>query len=201
MNIAYNPSTATALTSSTVSKTDLVFDLAGKNIWAKGTQFKGTDTTYSVFKKHTSSSGGGYNGLVPVPSYTTTQVRYLREDGTWVTPPNTTYSVFTGASASAAGSTGLVPKPSAGAQLLFLNGGSSWSKVPWDSLSDVPTTISGYGLTDELNKTYLRLDGTNTMVGNILVGTNNSYNLGSSGNKWANIYATNVNATSIIFTA
>jgi hypothetical protein len=39
------------------------------------------------------------------------------------------------------------------------------------------------------------------MVGNILVGTNNSYNLGSSGNKWANIYATNVNATSIIFTA
>jgi hypothetical protein len=82
MKIAYNPVTETAL-GTVPNSNDIIFDLKGLNIFAKGTKFKGTDTTYSVFKKNTSSSGGGYNGLVPVPSYTTTNVRYLREDGTW----------------------------------------------------------------------------------------------------------------------
>ena len=82
MKIAYNPITETAL-GTAPNNNDIIFDLKGLNIFAKGTKFKGTDTTYSVFKKNTSSSGGGYNGLVPVPSYTTTNVRYLREDGTW----------------------------------------------------------------------------------------------------------------------
>ena len=49
----------------------------------------GTDTKYSVFKKHTSSNTGGYDGLVPVPSYTTTNIRFLREDGTWSIPSDT----------------------------------------------------------------------------------------------------------------
>ena len=65
---------------------DITFDLKGLNIFTRGIKFKGTDTTYSVFKKHTSSGSGGYNGLVPVPSYTATNVRFLREDGTWSIP-------------------------------------------------------------------------------------------------------------------
>lgn len=85
MKIAYNPTTEAALTTAP-NNNDITFDLKGLNIFTRGIKFKGTDTTYSVFKKHTSSGSGGYNGLVPVPSYTATNVRFLREDGTWSIP-------------------------------------------------------------------------------------------------------------------
>lgn len=85
MKIAYNPTKAAALTTAP-NNNDITFDLKGLNIFTRGIKFKGTDTTYSVFKKHTSSGSGGYNGLVPVPSYTATNVRFLREDGTWSIP-------------------------------------------------------------------------------------------------------------------
>lgn len=85
MKIAYNPTTAAALTTAP-NNNDITFDLKGLNIFTRGIKFKGTDTTYSVFKKHTSRGSGGYNGLVPVPSYTATNVRFLREDGTWSIP-------------------------------------------------------------------------------------------------------------------
>lgn len=85
MKIAYNPKTAAALTTAPANN-DITFDLMGLNIFVRGEKFKGTDTTYSVFKKHTSAGSGGYNGLVPVPSYTATNIRFLREDGTWSIP-------------------------------------------------------------------------------------------------------------------
>lgn len=85
MKIAYNPKTAAALTTAPANN-DITFDLRDLNIFVRGEKFKGTDTTYSVFKKHTSAGSGGYNGLVPVPSYTATNIRFLREDGTWSIP-------------------------------------------------------------------------------------------------------------------
>lgn len=85
MKIAYNPKTAAAFTTAPANN-DITFDLRGLNIFVRGEKFKGTDTTYSVFKKHTSAGSGGYNGLVPVPSYTATNIRFLREDGTWSIP-------------------------------------------------------------------------------------------------------------------
>lgn len=85
MKIAYNPKTTVALTTAPANN-DITFDLRGLNIFVRGEKFKGTDTTYSVFKKHTSAGSGGYNGLVPVPSYTATNIRFLREDGTWSIP-------------------------------------------------------------------------------------------------------------------
>lgn len=85
MKMAYNPETAAALTTAPANN-DITFDLRGLNIFVRGKKFKGTDTTYSVFKKHTSAGSGGYNGLVPVPSYTATNIRFLREDGTWSIP-------------------------------------------------------------------------------------------------------------------
>lgn len=88
MKIAYNPKTAAALTTAPANN-DITFDLRGLNIFVGGEKFKGTDTTYSVFKKHTSAGSGGYNGLVPVPSYTATNIRFLREDGTWSIPAAT----------------------------------------------------------------------------------------------------------------
>lgn len=95
MKIAYNPKTAAALTTAPANN-NITFDLRGLNIFVRGEKFKGTDTTYSVFKKHTSAGSGGYNGLVPVPSYTATNIRFLREDGTWSIPAATfTYTQLT----------------------------------------------------------------------------------------------------------
>lgn len=94
MKIAYNPTTVAALTTAP-NNNDITFDLKGLNIFTRGIKFKGTDTTYSVFKKHTSSGSGGYNGLVPVPSYTATNVRFLREDGTWSIPAAFIYTQLT----------------------------------------------------------------------------------------------------------
>lgn len=91
MRIAYNPQSEGAITTLPSDyENDIVFDLSGLAIYAKGVKFKGTDTTYNVFKKHTTSSNtGGYNGLVPVPNYNNnSKTRYLREDGSWVVPTN-----------------------------------------------------------------------------------------------------------------
>lgn len=48
------------------------------------------DTTYGAFKAATGSAAGG-TGLVPAPA-AGKQDQYLRGDGTWATPTNTTYS-------------------------------------------------------------------------------------------------------------
>lgn len=52
-------------------------------------QTQDTNTTYSVFKAATSSAAGG-SGLVPAPA-AGAQSKFLRADGTWQTPTNTTY--------------------------------------------------------------------------------------------------------------
>lgn len=57
-----------------------------------------TNTTYSVFEGATSSAAGG-SGLVPAPA-AGKQTSFLRGDGTWQTPTNTTYKAGTGLSLS-----------------------------------------------------------------------------------------------------
>lgn len=52
-----------------------------------------TDTTYSDMKGATTSTAGTH-GLVPAPA-AGAATRYLRSDGTWQVPPNTTYSTAT----------------------------------------------------------------------------------------------------------
>ena len=58
---------------------------------ADGTAVWGADnnTTYSDFVKSGSTAA---HGLVPKPPTTAGTTKYLREDGTWVVPPNNTYS-------------------------------------------------------------------------------------------------------------
>ena len=51
------------------------------------------NTTYSVFKGATSSADGG-SGLVPTPKAANAG-HYLKGDGTWGTPTNTTYNAAT----------------------------------------------------------------------------------------------------------
>ena len=61
--------------------------------WSKdGEATWGNDnnTTYAAFKAATADSDGG-SGLVPAPTKGK-QGQYLRGDGTWATPTNTTYS-------------------------------------------------------------------------------------------------------------
>lgn len=85
MKIAYNPKSGAALQTAP-DNNDITFDLAGKTIYARGEGFKGTDTTYDIFRK-ASESVGGQNGLVPAPDYNSnSKNRFLKEDGTWVIP-------------------------------------------------------------------------------------------------------------------
>lgn len=90
MKIAYNPKSGAALQTAP-DNNDITFDLAGKIIYARGEGFKGTDTTYDIFRK-ASESVGGYNGLVPAPNYNSnSKNRFLKEDGTWVIPDAGTF--------------------------------------------------------------------------------------------------------------
>ena len=97
MKIAFNPLGSGALTKAPDNK-DITFDLVGRVIYARGVPFDGKNTQYKTFKKHTSSDNtGGSEGLVPIPSYSTTNTRLLREDGQWVNiagaaPPDTELS-------------------------------------------------------------------------------------------------------------
>ena len=75
--------------------------------WASdGTATWGNDnnTTYSAFKGATSSAAGG-SGLVPAPAKGDNSSKYLKADGTWQTPPNTTYSNATSSTSGLMSST------------------------------------------------------------------------------------------------
>ena len=64
---------------------------------------------------------------------------FMRGDGVWATPPNTTYSAFKAATSSAAGGTGLVPAPAAGAQSKFLRGDATWQAISLSTLGVTAT--------------------------------------------------------------
>ena len=102
MRIAYNPKSAEPLkvAPSGDYQNAITFDLAAHNIYARGELFKGTDTTYEVFKKAAQNGAVGYNGLVPAPSYNIAATRFLREDGTWVIPHNSETHLYIGAKSS-----------------------------------------------------------------------------------------------------
>lgn len=112
---------------------------------------------------------------------------FLRGDGTWATPPNTTYSAMKGATTTDAGSAGLVPAPSAGAATRYLRSDGTWTTPP-----DTNTTYSAMkGATSSAAGTaglvpapaagaatrYLRSDGTWAVPPD----TNTTYTLSSFG--------------------
>lgn len=98
-------------------------------------------TKVSVFGKATSSAAGTI-GAVPAPA-AGAQGKYLRGDGTWQNPPNTTYAVFKGATSSAAGGTGLVPAPAEGYQGRFLRGDGTWQTPTDNKVSQTSSTADG----------------------------------------------------------
>lgn len=113
---------------------------------------KFTDTTYTNFVKSGSSAKAG---LVPAPSTTAGTSKYLREDGTWTTPPNTTYTDMKGATASAAGTHGLVPAPASGNHGKYLRGDGTWQTPTNTTYNDA--TQTSHGLMSTADKT--KLDG------------------------------------------
>ena len=97
---AGSASSAAALTSNAGSSTQPVYFSGGKPVACSYTLGKSvpadalfTDHTYGNMKGATSSSDGSA-GLVPAPNIGE-QLKFLRADGTWVIPTNTTYSVGT----------------------------------------------------------------------------------------------------------
>lgn len=108
-----------------------------------------TDTTYSDFTGATSLAAGSA-GLVPAPT-TSDPDKFLKGDGTWGTPTDTTYSAgtnvqisagnvisatdttysaFTGSTSSADGTSGLVPRPLIADKDKFLKGDGTWTDTP-----------------------------------------------------------------------
>lgn len=97
---AGSASSAAALTSNAGSSTHPVYFSGGKPVACSYTLGKSvpadalfTDHTYGNMKGATSSSAGSA-GLVPAPNIGE-QLKFLRADGAWVIPTNTTYSVGT----------------------------------------------------------------------------------------------------------
>ena len=81
---------------------------------------KFTDTTYTTFNRST-------NGLVPHPT-TTTSTRFLREDGSWIVPTNTTYALAT------TSANGLLRQLD-GNTTHFLRGDGTWQTPPVTSVN------------------------------------------------------------------
>lgn len=110
---------------------------------------------------------------------------------------DTTYSVFKGATASSAGSTGLVPAPAAGNNLKFLRGDGTWQVA--GEVTGVKGNAEGSYRVGNVNLTpanigALALSG-GTLTGNlasrrIAPSANNTYTLGTTSLKWSNVYAT-----------
>lgn len=83
------------------------------------------------------------DGLVPHPT-TSTSTRYLREDGGWQVPPNTTYNAVSTASS------GLAPALS-GDATQYLNGAGNWTKPPDSNTTYNVVSTSANGLAPKLS--------------------------------------------------
>ena len=113
---------------------------------------------------------------------------------------DTTYSVFKPATADAAGSTGLVSQPPAGANTKFLRGDGTWQvagEVTGVKGDKESTYRKGQVNITAANVGALPLTG-GTVSGAIGPNVNGTLSLGSSTMKWANVYANTFhgNATS-----
>lgn len=69
-------------------------------------------------------------------------------NGTTISATDTTYSAFTGATSSVAGTSGLVPAPAAGDEGKFLQGDGTWGTLP------TPATSTTFYATDSWNLIY-----------------------------------------------
>ena len=106
---------------------------------------------------YTAKSSGLYKITVDATGHVSAAAAVAKADITALGIPstNTTYSAMQGATASAAGTTGLVPAPAAGKQASFLRGDGTWV-VPTNTTYS-PATASANGLMSSADKS--KLDG------------------------------------------
>lgn len=116
--------------------------------------YKDTNTTYANMKAATASAAGAA-GLVPAPA-AGKQTSFLRGDGTWVVPTNTTYGL---ASTSANG----LLRQLNGSTSNFMRGDGTWATPP--NTTYAVANESTNGLMEAADKkTVNRLIGVNTVT-------------------------------------
>lgn len=116
--------------------------------------YKDTNTTYANMKAAT-ASGAGAAGLVPAPA-AGKQTSFLRGDGTWVVPTNTTYGL---ASTTANG----LLRQLNGSTSSFMRGDGTWATPPNTTYAVANESTNGLMAAAD-KKTMNRLIGVNTVT-------------------------------------
>lgn len=116
--------------------------------------YKDTNTTYANMKAATASAAGAA-GLVPAPA-AGGQTSFLRGDGTWVVPTNTTYGL---ASTSANG----LLRQLNGSTSNFMRGDGTWATPPNTTYAVANESTNGLMAAAD-KKTVNRLIGVNTVT-------------------------------------
>lgn len=116
--------------------------------------YKDTNTTYANMKAATASAAGAA-GLVPAPA-AGKQTSFLRGDGTWVVPTNTTYGL---ASTSANG----LLRQLNGSTSNFMRGDGTWATPPNTTYAVANESTNGLMAAAD-KKTMNRLIGVNTVT-------------------------------------
>lgn len=116
--------------------------------------YKDTNTTYANMKAATASSAGAA-GLVPAPA-AGKQTSFLRGDGTWVVPTNTTYGL---ASTTANG----LLRQLNGSTSSFMRGDGTWATPPNTTYAVANESTNGLMAAAD-KKTVNRLIGVNTVT-------------------------------------
>lgn len=116
--------------------------------------YKDTNTTYANMKAATASAAGAA-GLVPAPA-AGKQTSFLRGDGTWVVPTNTTYGL---ASTTANG----LLKQLNGSTSSFMRGDGAWATPPNTTYAVANESTDGLMAAAD-KKTMNRLIGVNTVT-------------------------------------
>lgn len=116
--------------------------------------YKDTNTTYANMKAATASAAGAA-GLVPAPA-AGKQTSFLRGDGTWVVPTNTTYGL---ASTTANG----LLRQLNGSTSSFMRGDGTWATPPNTTYAVADESTNGLMAAAD-KKTMNRLIGVNTVT-------------------------------------
>lgn len=116
--------------------------------------YKDTNTTYANMKAATASAAGAA-GLVPAPA-AGKQASFLRGDGTWVVPTNTTYGL---ASTTANG----LLRQLNGSTSNFMRGDGTWATPPNTTYAVANESTNGLMAAAD-KKTMNRLIGVNTVT-------------------------------------
>lgn len=116
--------------------------------------YKDTNTTYANMKAATASAAGAA-GLVPAPA-AGKQTSFLRGDGTWVVPTNTTYGL---ASTTANG----LLRQLNGSTSSFMRGDGTWATPPNTTYAVANESTNGLMAAAD-KKTMNRLIGVNTVT-------------------------------------